>query len=228
MSKMRKFRFLWLILLVLIVTACSVFGPRTFNEDGSDASPFSFEYPPSWEVLHDNGSTWAFKDAEEIEFSDDGQLTGFFAGTVGVGVTILTPEMLVEEYGASNMLPAEMMDEKYEEFQAMWQASQEGDLEELNRLNGLVSVINQPPVLVPNVYEPPTAVQYCDKEVVVMKAEDYITSPVFSPFRKSWWGLTIIDDQVIQIVALADQADEETFAENFESIICSLEVHKSE
>lgn len=228
MSNMKKFKVFWLILLVLILSACGVLGPRTFNEDGSEGSDFSFEYPLGWEVLYDSESTWAFKNAEEIEFSDEGQLTGFFAGTVGVGVAILPPETLVEEYGASNMLPTEMMDEKYEEFQAMWQASQEGDLEELNRLNGLVSVINQPPVLVPNVYEPPTAVQYCDKEVIVQKAEDYITSPVFSPFRKSWWGITIIDDQVVQIVALADRADEETFAENFESIICSLEVHKSE
>ena len=191
-------------------------------------SPFSFEYPPGWEVLYDSGSTWAFKDTEEIEFDDEGQLTGFFAGTVGVGIEISTSEMLIEEYGTANKLPAEMMDEKYEEFLAMWEAAQNDDLEELNRLNGLVSVVNQPPLLVPNVYEPPTAVQFCNKEVIVLKAEDYITSPVFSPYRKSWWGITIIDEQVIQIVALVDRADEEKFEEIFESIICSLAVHKSE
>lgn len=225
---MKKFKVLGLILLVLIVSACGVVGSRTFNEDGSEASPFSFEYPLGWEVLYDSGSTWAFKDTEEIELNDKGQLTGFFAGTIGVGVAILTSEKLVEEYGTANMLPSEMMDEKYEKFLAMWQAAEDEDLEELNRLNGLVSVIKQPPLLVPNVYEPPTAVRFCDKEVIVLRAEDYITSPIFSPFRKSWWGLTIIDDQVIQIVALADRADEETFAEIFESIICSLEVHESE
>lgn len=191
-------------------------------------SPFSFEYPPGWEVLYDSGSTWAFKDPEEIEFNDEGQLTGFFAGTVGVGIEISTSEMLIEEYGTANKLPAEMMDEKYEEFLAMWEAAQNDDLEELNRLNGLVSVVNQPPLLVPNVYEPPTAVQFCNKEVIVLKAEDYITSPVFSPYRKSWWSITNIDEQVIQIVALVDRADEEKFEEIFESIICSLEVHESE
>ena len=80
----KLYKMLLLILLVLGSSACGVFGPKTFNEDGSEASPFSFEFPPGWEVLYDSGSTWAFKDAEEIEFNDEGQLTGFFAGTVGV------------------------------------------------------------------------------------------------------------------------------------------------
>ncbi|MCB8981928.1 MAG: hypothetical protein H6657_31360 [Ardenticatenaceae bacterium] len=224
---MKKVRFLGLILLVLILSACGVFGLRTFNEDGSEASPFSFEYPLGWEVLYDNESTWAFQNAEDIEIKD-GRLQGFFLGTIGVGMGILTPEILIEEYGTTENTPAEIMDLKYQESVAMWEAFQSGDQEEFDELTGMVSLTERPAILVPDVYESPTTLQICDKEIVIMKVQDYSTFVQFSPYWKRWWGMTVIDNQVIQIIALADRADEERFEEIFESIICSLEVHESE
>ncbi|MAT98990.1 MAG: hypothetical protein CL608_17740 [Anaerolineaceae bacterium] len=221
------YKVLQVFLSVFALSACGALGPRTFNADASEASPFSFEYPPGWEVLYDNESTWAFQNAEDIEIKD-GTLRGFFLGTVGVGVGILTPEMLIEEYGTIENTPAEIMDLKYQESVAMWQAYQSGDQEEFNEQTGMISLTEQPPVLVPDVYEGPTTVQICDKEVIVMKVQDYSTFVQFAPYRKRWSGVTVIDDQVIQIGVLADRADEDQFEEIFEAIICSLEVHESE
>ncbi len=56
----------------------------------------------------------------------------------------------------------------------------------------------------------------------------HVQTVQFAPFWKRWWGVTVIDDQVIQIAALADRADENKFEEIFESLICSLEVHRTE
>lgn len=227
MNLMKQYKIFLVILLLFGLSACDSLGPRTFNANATEASPFSFEYPFGWEVLYDSESTWAFQDTDQIEIKDD-TLRGFFAGTIGVGIGTLTLEMLIEEYGNLENTPKEIMDLEYQESVAMWQAYQDGDQDELNQLNGLVSVIDQPPILVPNVYEGPTTVQICDKEVVVMKVQDYSTFVQFAPYWKRWWGVTVIDNQVIQIVALADRADEERFEETFESIICSLEVHESE
>ncbi len=180
-------RFLLAFLFVIGLSACGALGPRTFNADASEASPFSFEYPLGWEVLYDNKSTWAFQNVKDIEIKD-GTLRGFFLGTVGVGVGILTPEMLIKEYGTTENTPVEIMDLKYQESVDMWQAYQNSDQEEFNEQTGMVSLTERPPVLVPDVYEGPTTVQICDKEIVVMKVQDYSTFVQFAPYLEEMVG----------------------------------------
>ena len=229
MSKMRKFKYLWLILLVLILSACGVFGSKTFNEDGFEASPFSFEHPLGWEVLYTEQETWAFQDASEIKIGDDGNLTGFFAGTVGVGFHVLMPEFINEQFGTTEIAPIEMLQQYEQRVTEFRQTHESRNDEESSESTGLKSFLQEPIYILNNVTESPTSYQICDKNVVGMKAQEYTTMSFSeTPIRETWRFLTVMDDQVIEIVGLHDMNDAERFEEIFESIICSLEVHESE
>ena len=227
MSKMRKFKYLWLILLVLILSACGVFGSKTFNEDGSEASPFSFEYPSNWEVLYTEQQTLVFQDASEIEFDDDGSPTTVSVDAVGFDFRILTPEFMNERYGTTEITPLEML-QQYEQQINEWLEETENRevIEESDELTGFLQ--QQTPIL-SNVIDSPTTYQICGKDVVGMKLGLNMPPLVIGAhFSEVWLFYTVIDDQPIEVTGYANIDNEERFEEIFESIICSLEVHESE
>lgn len=229
MNMIKQSKILLVILLVLSLSACTALGPRTFNVDGSEASPFSFEYPLGWEVLYTEQETWVFQDASEIKIDEDGNLTGFFAGTVGVGLHIFTLEFIREQFGTTEITPVEMLQQYAERLTEFRQTYENRDSEESGETTDLKSFVQEPFYILSNVVESPTSDQICNKNVVGMKAQEYTTMSFSEvPFRETWRFLIVIDGQVIEIVGLHDMNDEERFEEIFEAIICSLEVYESE
>lgn len=214
------------VLLVLLIglSACAWLGPKQFNQDGTEASSFAFEYPIGWEVLYDSESTWAFQEKGDIEVGEDGYIRGFSYETAGVGMKVMNADEIAELYGNAEMSPLEMLQEQEKQYDDLWQAYQEGNAEKLQEATGLVSLLESPPIYLAQVYESPTVYSICDNDVALMKSQVFSTFVSLSPWGERWEALTVVNGEFVRLINLPVESDMEKSEAAFNQVICSLQL----
>ncbi len=210
------YQLLAIFLLMLGLSGCDL---GRFNADGSKGSDFSFNYPLGWKVLNDSKSTWVLKDIENIRVNENDDFIGFSSTTVGIGFQIIDPEDF------QGKTPLEILTERDEKTTEAW-----AEFEARDESDKVVTNINDfgLAALIPRVYQSPTAVQICDKEIYILKLQWYRTLMEILPAEKQYDAFAILDGQLVQITGLIGWIEEDEFESIFEEVICSLEVHESE
>lgn len=212
------------MVLLIGLSACALFGPRQFNQDGTEASSFAFEYPSGWEVLYGSESTWAFQEKGDIEVGEDGYIRGFSYETAGVGMMVMDVDELAELYGNAEISPLEVLQEHERQYDELWQAYQEDHAEELASSTGIISPLENPPMVLTQVYESPIVYSFCDKDVAMMKSQIFVTIPSLSPWGERWEALTVVDGEYIRLISLPVESEMEESEAAFNQIICSLQL----
>ena len=209
----KQYKILLIVLLVFGLSACGALGPRTFNADASEESPFSFEYPRDWEVIYDDELTWALEDIENIKLDENGNVVGASMTIAGIGFFIIEPEVV------QGKPPREILTERK---QSINEAIAE--LEARGETDKAVTDFNEtlPSSSATEIYQDLTTMQVCDKEIVMLK------SHVLWGVLRQYEAMMAIDDHVIQIVGFPGAIEENEFDSMFEAVVCSLEVHESE
>ena len=102
-----------LLVLAFWLVGCGLVGTQQFNADGSEASPFTFEYPASWEIInYKDGDVYAIDHVEDIEIGDDGELHGFNSETNIITVAVYPPERMAAEYGDEQLTPLAALEQR--------------------------------------------------------------------------------------------------------------------